>query len=304
MNSPLRSLPGGVETNPRSVFAGLVVGVVAVSFAAIFIRLADAPPLVIAAYRMAIGAAVTVALAGGVWWRGGLRGAPGLTRRDLPLLGFSSLCLALHFWSWIASLDHTSVASSVVLVTTNPFIVAVASRMLWGEPLRRHTMVGIAIGVAGGVAIALGDLGGDGEIFGDLLAFLGAIAVVGYMLAGRKLRAHMPAMTYNSVVYTGAALLLVAGAVVSREPFAGYTTGTYVMLVLVALVPQVVGHSLLNWSLAHVTATAVAISVMAEPVIATIAAVPILGELPPLGSVVGGVLILAGIYVAMRPRSA
>ena len=289
--------------SPTSVYPALSLGVVAVSFAAIFIRLADAPPLAIAAYRMGISAAVMTAVAGGAWWRGGLRNAPGLTRRDLPLLGFSSICLALHFWLWIVSLDYTSVASSVVLVTTNPFIIAVASRILWGEPLWRHTVVGIAIGVAGGLAIALGDAGGEGELFGDLLACLGAIAIVGYMLVGRRLRAYMPAMTYNTVVYTGAALCLVIGAIVAGEPFAGFTTGTYVMLVLVALIPQVVGHSLLNWSLAHVTATAVAISVMAEPVIATVAAVPILREIPPLTSVVGGLLILAGIYIAIRSRN-
>ncbi len=292
------------RTRTPPVYPALTLGVFAVSLAAIFIRLADAPPLVIASYRMGIGAAVISALAGGVWLRGGLRDGSGFSRRDLPLLGFSSLCLALHFWFWIVSLSYTSVASSVVLVTTNPFIVAVASRMLWAEPLKRHTMVGIAIGVSGGLAIALGDLGGEGQIWGDFLAFLGAVAVVGYMLAGRMLRTHMPAMTYNSVVYTGAALLLITGAVVSGESFTGYTTGTYAMLVLLALIPQVVGHSLLNWSLAHVTATAVAVSVMAEPVIATVAAMPILGELPPLGSVVGGVLILGGIYVAVRPRSA
>ena len=286
------------------MYAALSVGVVAVSFAAIFIRLADAPAVTIAAYRMVIAAAVMVALAGGAWWRGGLKAAHGLSRRDFPLPGFSSLCLALHFWFWITSLDYTTVASSVVLVTTSPFIVAVASRMLWGEALHRHTLIGIAIGVAGGVAIALGDAGDGGELWGDLLAFLGSIAVVGYVLAGRRLRAYMPVLTYTGVVYTGAALLLVIAAIAAGGPFAGYTTETYVMLVLLAVVPQVIGHSLLNWSLAHVTATAVAISVMAEPVIATVAAVPILGETPPLTSLAGGALILAGIYVAMRPRGA
>ena len=285
-----------------SVYPALAAGVAAVSLAAIFIRLADAPPLVIASYRMVIGAAVMSALAVGAWLWGDHKQAPRLSRQDLLLLGFSSICLALHFWFWIASLDYTSVASSVVLVTTNPFFVAVASRMLWGEPLRRYTLAGIGIGVAGGLVIALGDAGGKDELLGDLLAFLGATAVVGYVMAGRRLRAHVSVLTYTSVVYTGAALLLVVAAVLAGEAFTGYTTATYVMLVLLALVPQVIGHSLLNWTLAHVTATAVTISVMAEPVIATAAAVPILGELPPITSVGGGALILAGIYVAMRRR--
>ena len=274
---------------------------VAVSFAVIFIRLADAPPLITAAYRMSISAAVLIVVAGGYWLMGGKGLVPGISRRDIPLLGFSSTCLALHFWFWILSLEQTSVASSVVLVTTNPFIVAAVSRLLWGEPLHRHTLLGIAIGIAGGTVIAGGDARGEGELWGDMLAFVGAIAIAGYILAGRKLRAHLSVLTYTTVVYSGAALLLVVAAVVLEESFTGYTTGTYTMMVLLALIPQLVGHSLLNWALAHVTATMLAISVMAEPVIATAAAVYVLGESPPLASAAGGVLIIAGIYVAMRP---
>ncbi len=302
MHSPLNSLSG--RASPRYLDVGLTVGVVAVSFAAIFIRLADAPPLVIAAYRMSIGAGVMVVLAAAAMWR--RKSGLGLSRKDLPLLGFSSLCLAVHFWSWIASLEYTSVASSVVLVTTNPFIVAVASRVLWGEPIYKRTLAGIAIGVAGGVVIALGDASGHGKLQGDLLAFMGALSAAAYMLAGRRLRtrANMPTLTYTSVVYTGAALLLVAVAIAAEQPFTGYTPGTYAMLLLVALVPQVIGHSLLNWSLAHVTATVVTISVMAEPIIATAAAVPILRELPPVTSVAGGALVLAGIYVSLGRRKA
>ncbi len=285
-----------------SVYLSLSVGVVAVSFATIFIRLADAPALTIAAYRMAISAPVMLALAGGQSLRSGGGLLPGLNLKDLPLVGFSSLCLATHFWVWTISLEHTSVASSVVLVTTSPFMVAVASRIIWGEALPRHTMVGIAVGMVGGAVLALGDLNREGDLFGDAMAFLGGTAVVGYILAGRGLRARMPALTYNTTVYAGTAALLLIAAVATGAPFSGFTAGTYAMLLLVALVPQVIGHSLLNWSLAHVTATAVAISVMAEPVLTTAAAIPILREVPPATSVAGGALVLAGIYAAMRPR--
>ena len=207
----------------------------------------------------------------------------------------------MHFWAWILSLEYTSVASSVVLVTTSPFLVAIASRAFFGEPIHRYTFAGIAVGIAGGVILALGDAsGGESEIWGDLLAFAGAVAIVGYMLAGRRLRRHVPALSYNSAVYSVTAVILLIAAMLAGDPFTGYTPQTYLWLVMVALVPQVIGHSLLNWSLAHVTATAVAIAVMAEPVIATAAAVIILGEAPPLTSVLGGVLILSGIYVAMR----
>ena len=292
-------------THPQtSLYLGLVVGVVAVSLAAIFIRLADeAPPLTIASYRLGVGALLMMAFAGGAWVKNGGAALQGLNLGSLPLIGLSSFCLALHFWTWIVSLEHTSIASSVVLVTTNPFIVAIASRLLWGEPLYKHTMFGIGVGVVGGAVLALGDLGGEGrEFFGDVMAFSGAIAIVGYVLAGRHLRRHMPATTYNVSVYTGTAALLIAAALVTGAPFTGFSGETYLWLLLMALIPQAIGHSLLNWSLGYATATAVTISVMAEPVIATVVAIPILKELPPITSVAGGILILAGIYIAMRPR--
>ena len=281
------------------------MGVVSVSFAAIFIRLADAPPLIIASYRLSIGAGVMVALATGTRLRAPARiaSAPRLTRRDALLLGVASLCLALHFLFWIASLDRTSVTSAVVLVTANPLLVAVASRLLLSEPIQRKVLAGIAVGLVGGLVLAAGDAGREGELLGDLLAFLGAISIVGYLLAGRRLRTHVPVLQYTSLVYSGTAILLVAGALVAREPFTGYTLGTYGAMVLLALIPQVLGHSLFNWSLAHVTGTAVAIAVMAEPVIASLLAIPILGETPNATSVGGGVLILGGIYLALRPRN-
>ncbi len=289
-------------TNTRTVYLPLIVGVVAVSFAAIFIRLADAPPLVIASYRLTIAAVVMVGLAAGSWLRSGRAAPTKLTGKDMLLLGVSSASLALHFWAWIPSLERTSVASAVVLVTTSPFMVAVASRFLFREALYRHTLVGIAVGIVGGVVIALGDASDEGELLGDVLAFGGAVAIVGYLLAGRTLRRHMTALTYNAWVYTGAAVMLLTAAMVSGDPFTGFTSETYLWMVMLALVPQLIGHSLLNWSLAHVTATAVTIAIMAEPVIATALAILILSEVPPWTSVLGGALVLSGIYVALRNR--
>ncbi|MBI4198088.1 MAG: DMT family transporter [Chloroflexi bacterium] len=283
------------------LYLGLIAGVFAVSLAAVFIRLAgEAPPLTIATYRLAIGAALTGGFAAQTWLRSGQRPFPGLVWEDLPLIIVASLSLALHFWAWTLSLQHTSVASSVVLVTASPLMVAVTSRLLLGEPIYKRALVGIGIGLVGGAVLALGDLGEGSEPFGDLMAFLGAVAIVGYLIAGRRLRSHMPAATYNTAVYAATAVLLAAAALVTGAPFNGFRTDTYLWLVVTALVPQAIGHSLLNWSLGHVTATTIAIAVMAEPVIATIAAVPILGEWPPFTSVLGGALILTGIYVAMR----
>ncbi|MBI4312733.1 MAG: DMT family transporter [Chloroflexi bacterium] len=289
------------ELRERRLYLGLTAGVFAVSLAAVFIRLAgEAPPLAIAAYRMSLGAAAMSLFAFGRQATGGAPPLRGLARRDLPLIGVSALCLALHFWTWIVSLEHTSVASSVVLVTASPLITAVASRALFGEAIHTRTLVGIGVGLAGGVLLAAGDAGDGSELFGDAMAFLGAIAVVGYMLAGRRLRTRLPATTYNLSVYTVAAVLLWALALGFGAQLEGFRVDTYLWLAVTAIVPQAIGHSLLNWSLGHVTATAVTVAVMAEPVIATIVAIPVLGEQPPLTSVAGGALVLAGIFVAMR----
>lgn len=278
-------------------YLGLLLGVLAVSFAAILIRKADAPAIVIAAYRMGIAALViapaTVALT---------RGRPKLQLQDVLLSLVAAAFLALHFGAWIASLEHTSVASSVVLVTASPLMVALASRVLLKERLERRVLAGIALGLAGSLVIAVGDLacGGGDDLLGDGLALLGAVAVTGYLLIGRKVRPRMPLMPYISVVYAGSAILLLAATGVGSLSLTGYSGETYLFLVLVALVPQVVGHSLLNWTLAKVSATLVSVAVMAEPVVSTVLALLLLKEVPPVTSFVGGAVILAGIYLALR----
>lgn len=278
------------------VYAGLVMGVVAVSFAAILIRLADAHPLVIAAYRLCI-ASIVIWPATLAVQRQHLR----LDFSQLRLMFLASVFLAMHFAAWITSLQYTSVASSVVLVTANPLLVAAASRLLFKESLGGATLVGIALGIMGGAVIASSDWNGSKRaLFGDGLALLGAVGTTGYLLVGRRLRPEVSILPYLSIVYTGAAVLLLVGVVATRQPVTGYSAGTYVMLVLVALVPQVLGHSLLNWTLSKVSATLVSVSIMAEPVVSTVLALLVLQERPGTMTLVGGVIILLGVYMASR----
>ena len=289
-----------VETShakPTAVYLGLAVGVVAISFAAVLIRLAEAPFLVVAAFRMGLASLVLVPTAI-VHSRGRL---PHTSRRELLLTVASAVCLALHFAFWIASLSYTSVASSVVLVTTSPIMVAFVSHFLVKERVTRNVVLGVGLAFAGSLVLGWGDLRiGTEELYGDLLAFLGAIAAAGYLLLGRQVRSRMSLLPYISIVYTGAAVLLLASVTVAGDSFVGYSAETYLMLALVALVPQVLGHSSLNWALGYVSATLVAVSLMAEPVGATLLAWLILDETPPLTSVLGGIPILAGVYLALR----
>ncbi len=278
------------------VYGGLALGVSAVSSAAVIIRLAEAPSLTIAAYRLAIAAVIVVPLGLAFEW-GALRS---LTRRQWGLVLAAAVCLAAHFAFWIASLEHTSVASSVVIVTSNPVMVAIGAALFLRERSSARVLAGIAVAVAGGVVIALGDWGlGDRRLFGDMLAFLGAVAVAGYYIAGRSLRERLSILGYVAPVYGTAAVILVAAALATGAQLSGFGVEVYGWLVLLAFLPQLVGHSSLNWSLGYLPATVVATAVMAEPIGASLLAWVVLDEAPPVASVAGGALVLVGVFTTL-----
>jgi drug/metabolite transporter (DMT)-like permease len=283
-------------------YAVLALGVVAVAFAAIFIRLAQTPPLVTAAYRLGIAA---ILLAPVAWWRSGSE-IRRLRSRQFWLALASGAFLALHFALWIASLDYTTVATSVVLVTASPIFVAVASYFLFREKLNGRIIAGIAVSVAGAVVIGYSNLNaGQRSLAGPALALGGALAVSGYLLIGRRLRRDMGLLTYIFLAYSSAATLLLAAAFISGQRMAGYPPQTYLLFALLAVVPQLLGHSALNWSLRFVPATMVTIAVLGEPVGSTVLAIFILKEVPSVTEVVGAVLILVGIALAFsRTQSA
>jgi drug/metabolite transporter (DMT)-like permease len=288
--------PSSGESNRRQ-HAVIILGVVSVSFAAIFIRLADAPPLVVATYRLCLA---TLALAPAAWFRSRVE-LRALARRDVLLCLASGVFLALHFGLWIASLSYTSVASSVVLVTANPIFVAIASYLLFRERLTRRVGLGIGVCLLGAAAIGYGNWRlGPEPLMGGLLALLGALAVAGYLLIGRRLRPGMSLLGYSFLVYGSAALLLLMVTLAAGQPLGGYSGETYLMFVLLALVPQLLGHMSLVWALRFVSATLVTIAVLGEPVGATVLAWIILSEPPSVWEIVGGVLILVGIFYAFR----
>lgn len=279
------------------VYAWLAVGVASVSAAAIFIRLADAEPMTVAAYRMAVGAALVAAptLA---------RARPALRavrRDDGALLALSAVFLAGTTFSFTTSLSLTSVASSVLLVTTAPVFVAVGSHLLLRERVGRLTAAAIAVSMAGGLVLALGAWDGEGRrLVGDALALMGAITVAAHMIAGRRLRGRIANLPYITIVYAIAGALLLGSAIASGAPMLGLSVETYFWIAMAAVLPQAVGHSLLNWSLGHMPATNVALAVRVEPIVATLLAIPVLGEVPPWTVVPGGALVLAGVYLAIR----
>lgn len=280
-------------------FIGLGIGVIAVSFAAIFIRWADAPPLSIATYRLTIAALILAPIT----WLRAREELRQLTRSDFLLALLSGAFLGFHFAFWISSLDYTSVASSVVFVSTSPLFVGLAAHFFTSERLTPRMATGIVIATVGGMVIGYGDMRiGPAELWGDFLAILGAITVAGYLLIGRGLRPKLSLLSYIFLTYGTAAVELLIIAVVTRQPFTGFTPNTYLMFVLLAVVPQLIGHSSFNWALRFLTATYVSVTILGEPVGSTLLAWLLLGEVPTVLKVVGGVMILAGIWVATQEK--
>ncbi len=280
----------------------LVVGVAAISTSAVLVRLAsddDAPAFAIAFYRCAMAAAILLPL-GLLRHRDEFR-AMTPARWRLALL--SGVFLGAHFSTWIPSITFTSVAASAVLVQTTPIWVAMMGRFI-GERPTRGGLVGILIALAGTIVIAGGGFeGGSRAVFGDVLALCGAIFGAAYVLCGRSLRREISVVTYTGVVYTTAAALLAAIMVVSDTPFFGYSTEVWLLFAAMTLGPQLGGHTVFNYLLGSLSATVVSIALLAEPVGATILALLVLGERPGVPTLVGGAIVLAGVFLAIRAEA-
>ncbi|RLC61638.1 MAG: EamA/RhaT family transporter [Chloroflexi bacterium] len=277
----------------------LFIGVLSVSFAAIFIRLADAPPLVIAACRLAIASIILIPIAA----TKSRQSLNKLSRHDIFLILLSSVFVALHFGLWITSLSYTSIASSVVLVTVHPAFVAVISYSLWGERVDKLTMGGIVVAFIGVVFINYsGFIFGSRAILGDLLALIAGFSMGAYLIIGRQLRARIHLLSYLAILYTCSAIILLVATVLFGYSFFGYSTTTYIMLILLALVPQLIGHSSLNLALRLIPVTFVSVAILGEPIGATLLGYFILGEIPTINEIAGGLLILSGIFLVMRQK--
>jgi len=288
----------GIDLGERPGFPPnlvLLVSIAAVSTASILIRLTDAPPMAIATWRLALS---TLMLLPFFLSRGGVSKLRAMGRGDLLTLAGVGVVLAVHFATWITSLSYTSVASSVIFVHVDPIFVALVSHFVLGERVSRRVALGIGVAFVGASIIAFGDLGVGGEnLVGDALSLVGAIALGLYIMAGRKLRQRLDLTTYVTPVYAVSAAVLAIGSVAVGAPLAGYDSGVILMFAAIALVPMIFGHTLYNWALRWISAPVVSISLLGEPVGASLLAFLILGESPGPLTLVGGAVTLAGILV-------
>lgn len=290
-------------------------GILFVSTASLFIRYAqqEASSIAIAAGRLLVASLVLIPLA----LVNHRREFKDLTGRELGKGLLSGLFLALHFTSWITSLEYTSVASSVVLVTTTPLWVAIFSPLVLKEPVRKSVIIGLIISMTGGVIVGLGNACGFVEgrficqdqsisgqtMLGNILALMGAWMAAGYMMMGRQLRKRLSTVSYSALVYGAAAVILLVVVAIRAEPVLSYSPQTYLWLLALGIIPQLLGHSLLNWALEFISAAYVSLTLLGEPIGTVILAMIFLKENPTLLEFVGAVLILVGIAVgSLRDR--
>jgi len=271
--------------------------VLAVSASAIFIRLAEAPAVAIAFWRCALGVAVLL--------------PPALIRRDAFPRGLamyagiaSGVALGAHFGFWISSLDYTSVAASVVLVSTQPVFVAVLAYLLFGERTTPLSFLGILVAVAGTAVIAFDKTVGSAAFFGNVLALIGAVTVAVYVLIGRSSRTGgVGVLPYSIVVYSAAAATLLPVALILDVRLWGYSGETWFWLAAITAGPQLLGHTVFNWALRYVEASVISGTILAEPVVAALLAWLVLAERPGLLTIVGAAVVLAGLYFLLKGRS-
>ena len=282
----------------------LVIGVMAISAAAIFIRLCQEAAglrevgfsLVIAASRLMIAATIL------------LPTYPNLIKIRVGRSAYyyataAGVCLALHFATWISSLAFTSIAASTTLVTTNPLWVGLIAWVWWKETPKRTRILGIIISILGGIIIALSDRGagvGSNPLGGDLLALMGSWMASGYFLLGTQAqRQGLSLNQYVAIAYLTAAVCLFPLPLIFGASYRGHPHSVYVYIILMAIVSQLIGHTSFNWALRWVSPTIVALVILFEPIGSTVLAFWLFGEIPSLSVLLGGLILLMGVAIAV-----
>ncbi len=281
------------------VYLILLFGIGASSSAAIMIKLCDAHPLVIAAYRMLIAAAFLIPISLTRHREETLR----LVRaRTIPIVG-SGVLLAVHFATWVSSLSHTSVANSAFLVTTNPVFVGLGAWLILRERFRPRLLVGTLVALGGTFWISYGDVGTEHALFGDLMAVAGAIAMSGHLLIGSRQRLDSALTPYITAVYSIAATVLVVFLFLAGQELWGHSLRDYGLFFALAAGPQLLGHTSFNYSLKCISPSHLALLMLLEPISSSGLAYLVLYESPSTHTLIGGAVILAGIAVALLGRN-
>ncbi|MBI9048324.1 MAG: DMT family transporter [Anaerolineaceae bacterium] len=295
-------------TKQGSPYLALGFALLAVSSSAILIRFAqrDANSLVIAAYRLLFA---TLILAGPAILKS-REEISSLKKNQWLLIMLSGFFLAIHFGSWISSLAYTSIASSVVIVTSSPLWVAIFSTILLKERIPHTVRWGMGVAMIGALLVGSAQLfltnvnlfGMNSSLWGQFLALVGAIFVAGYLIIGRHLRGSITLLPYTFLVYGFAAIFLFGFVLLLGLPVSGYKPQIWGLFLLMAIFPQLIGHSTYNWALKYISAVVVSIVALGEPIGATLLGFILLNESPHIMEIIGGVIIILGIFIASRKQ--
>ncbi|MGM0510672.1 MAG: DMT family transporter [Thermoplasmatota archaeon] len=272
------------------------VAVLAVSFAAIFIRLSNAHPISIAFYRMFFSTLILLLFVPNY-----MDEIKSLKKKDWLVLLSAGIFLAVHFASWISSLNYTSVASSVVLVTAHPLVVSWISGWHLDEKTSKRAYLAIIVALFGVFVMTYSDYSvTPTALFGDLLAIIGMFAVAAYIIRGREMRKGMSVVPYSFIVYGFSTIFLAIFSIGFSTSFKIYPPREYLLFIALALIPTMFGHTLYNWALKYVRAKVVSISLLGEPIGSSILAFFILSEVPPYLTIIGAAITLFGIYLSVK----
>lgn len=281
----------------------LALSILALSTSAILVRWSGAPSVVVAFYRVLFTLLLLAPLAL-VRHRTDLFS---LSVRDGVVATVTGVALAIHFAAWFESLNWTSVAASVTLVQTQPIFVAVGAYLLLDERITVRTVGGILLALAGAAVMSVSDLltasvFADTALYGNTLALVGGVMAACYVLAGRSLRQRIALLPYVTVVYGSCALTLLIIALAGGDALTGYPAREWLLFLGMAIGPGVFGHTVVNWALAHIDSSVVSVSLLGEPVGATVLALLLLAEVPGWATIVGGTIVLAGILTTARAQ--
>ncbi|HUV24449.1 MAG TPA: DMT family transporter [Methanomassiliicoccales archaeon] len=282
------------EMPPSIPYVGIAVAIVGVSFASIFIRWSESPPLVIAAYRMLLVSIILLPFAA-ITSRYEIRT---MSQRDMGILILIGAILAAHFYAYITAVKMTTVASAILLATCHPVIVGIISILILKDT-KRAVGIGILAGMSGLGIITLGDLGG-GNIDGDIIALISGVFFSAYLLLGRVLRQRVSIITYVFVVFSSCALVLLAAAFITGQVMWPMPASELLIFLGLAVISTIMGHLLFNFSLRYLSASVISVSYLGEPVGAILLAAMLLDEIPSVYVLVGGMMILVGILLTAR----